>query len=413
MQTFLPYPSFRRSAEVLDDRRLGKQRVEALQILDACLGRTSGWATHPAVAMWRGYEEALVLYGLQVCGAWVRRGYADTVAAKLAVDLPPGWRRPRRLPPWLGDPALHRSHRSALVRKDPAFYGPRFPGVPPDLPYVWPAGAAPEDTMAEGPTVHRIAREQAAALAGRRVAVSSPQGRFATEAARLDGRRLRAVEARGKHLLYRWDGDDVVEVHLGLLGRFDRHAVPPPPPARYVRMRLAGPDAAFDLVAPNQCALRTPAEVDALLARLGPDPLAPGADPDAAWAAIRGRRRPIGALLLDQAAIAGVGNVLRAEALWEAGVHPERAAATLTREDFDRIWGAIARLMEKALAEGRILPAVPPGADPATVPEIETRRVYKRERCGACGGPVETAEVGGRTSYACPRCQPREGFVGT
>jgi hypothetical protein len=145
VQTFLPYASFRRSARVLDDRRLGKQRVEALQILNALHGRSRGWVNHPAVRMWRGYEDALVLYGLVVTREWTRRGFADTVAGKLLAFVPPGWRRPRRAPPWLGDPALHRSHRSALVRKAPAVYGPLFPGVPDDLPYVWPPGprAAP------------------------------------------------------------------------------------------------------------------------------------------------------------------------------------------------------------------------------------------------------------------------------
>lgn len=138
VQTFLPYPDFRASARALDVRRLGKQRVEAMQVLNA-LGRTSGgWINHPAVKMWRGYEDALRLYTCVMCDEWRRLGFADTVREKVLAgcDLPVP--EDVRYPPWLGDPALHRSHQSNLIRKDAAFYGPRFPGVPDDLPYHWP-----------------------------------------------------------------------------------------------------------------------------------------------------------------------------------------------------------------------------------------------------------------------------------
>ncbi|KQX61268.1 MSMEG_6728 family protein [Streptomyces sp. Root1310] len=148
MQTFLPYADFTASAAALDPRRLGKQRVEALQVLRGLTVAGYGWRHHPAVRMWTGYEEALVRYGLEVCGLWTASGRADTCATSLVAGFgrePAGIRSQRRLaeagelPPWLGDPAFHRSHRSALVRKDPEFYAPQFPGVPDDLPYVWPA----------------------------------------------------------------------------------------------------------------------------------------------------------------------------------------------------------------------------------------------------------------------------------
>ncbi|MDR6979185.1 hypothetical protein J2X68_005919 [Streptomyces sp. 3330] len=148
MQTFLPYPDFARSAAALDPRRLGKQRVEALQVLRGLTVAGYGWRHHPAVRMWTGYEEALVRYGLEVCGRWTATGRADTCAASLVTGLgarPADIRAQERLaeagelPPWLGDPAFHRSHRSALLRKDPGFYAALFPGVPDDLPYVWPA----------------------------------------------------------------------------------------------------------------------------------------------------------------------------------------------------------------------------------------------------------------------------------
>ncbi|MFV0131031.1 MSMEG_6728 family protein [Streptomyces sp. HMX112] len=150
MQTFLPFADFSASAAVLDTRRLGKQRVEALQVLRGLTVPGYGWARHPAVRMWTGYEEALVRYGLEMCGVWTAEGRRDTCATTMLADFAahhPG-REVRTqdrlaaegdLPPWLGDPGFHRSHQSALVRKDPGFYRPRFPAVPDDLPYLWPA----------------------------------------------------------------------------------------------------------------------------------------------------------------------------------------------------------------------------------------------------------------------------------
>lgn len=149
MQTFLPYSSFLETAAVLDDRRLGKQRVEALQVLRALTIADYGWQHHPVVAMWAGYEEALACYGLTVCRVWTESGKPDTCATTLRADLQAATEitAPRsqrelegagELPPWLGDVEFHRSHRSALLRKDPEYYGRYFSDVPADLPYVWP-----------------------------------------------------------------------------------------------------------------------------------------------------------------------------------------------------------------------------------------------------------------------------------
>ncbi|RPK75775.1 hypothetical protein EES45_24385 [Streptomyces sp. ADI97-07] len=149
MQTFLPYADFRRSALTLDLRRLGKQRVETIQVLRGLTVPGYGWRHHPAVRMWTGYEEALVRYGLHMCAVWTAGGRADTCAATLRADLSASLGRTTvrsaaalaaaaELPPWLGDETFHRSHRSALVRKDPEYYRPLFPDVPSDAPYVWP-----------------------------------------------------------------------------------------------------------------------------------------------------------------------------------------------------------------------------------------------------------------------------------
>ena len=148
MQTFLPYADFTETARVLDLKRLGKQRVEALQVLRALTVPGYGWRHHPVVRMWKGYEEALTRYGLEICRQWCALGHRDTCAASLTREYQalkhtgaprdqPALARAGALPPWLGDPEVHRSHQSALVRKDPAHYRPLFPYVSDDLPYVW------------------------------------------------------------------------------------------------------------------------------------------------------------------------------------------------------------------------------------------------------------------------------------
>ncbi|MFC7549752.1 MSMEG_6728 family protein [Plantactinospora sp. GCM10030261] len=149
MQTFLPYPDFARTATTLDPRRLGKQRVETIQVLRGLTRPGYGWRNHPAVKMWAGYEEALVRYGLDICAVWRAGGRADTCAATLVTDLAAGCgpslvreqaelAAVGELPPWLGRDDLHLSHRSSLLRKDPDFYRPLFGDIADDLEYVWP-----------------------------------------------------------------------------------------------------------------------------------------------------------------------------------------------------------------------------------------------------------------------------------
>ena len=152
MQTFLPYADFTRSARVLDAKRLGKQRVEVIQVVRALTRPDYGWANHPAVLMWKGHEEALGRYGFVCCEVWTDLGFGDTCAATISADLRAAGvvevrseadlRASGAMPAWLGDDDLHRSHQSSLVRKDPDHYRPHFPDVPDDLPYVWPVRSA-------------------------------------------------------------------------------------------------------------------------------------------------------------------------------------------------------------------------------------------------------------------------------
>lgn len=174
MQTFLPYQDFLQSAQSLDSPRLGKQRVETLQILRALELPEYGWSNHPAVRMWRGFTPALVLYGLVCARAWTQRGHADTTESQIAEFAPEmvtagqdGLRDRGMLPPWLGDQALHRSHRSKLLTKDPDFYRPRFTDAPTGLDYYWPPSVvdAPAQAVPAGRPLW-VVRTESAQIAG-------------------------------------------------------------------------------------------------------------------------------------------------------------------------------------------------------------------------------------------------------
>lgn len=264
--------------------------------------------------------------------------------------------------------------------------------------------------MPEGHTIHRLAREHNRLLAGRAIGAASPQGRFADGAGRLDGRVLRRVEPYGKHLFYRFEGEESLHVHLGLYGTFAAGPLPAPAPRGALRLRLTGPDAYVDLRGPTACELLPPAERRAILARLGPDPLRPAAQPDAAWARIRSSRVPFGALLLDQSVLAGVGNVYRAEVLFRHGIGPHRPGRALGAAEWEALWLDLRTLMRAGVRVGRIV---------TTRREHRERRrgpasredafyVYRRagEPCRVCGTEVRTEPMAARNLYWCPTCQP-------
>ena len=119
MQTFLPYADFHKTAQCLDYKRLGKQRVEAWQILRALRGETKGWVNHPATVMWRNHEQALIQYAIVICEEWIARGYKDTLLPRFKAEV---LTTNPKMPWWLGLKELHRSHQSNLRRKDAVFY---------------------------------------------------------------------------------------------------------------------------------------------------------------------------------------------------------------------------------------------------------------------------------------------------
>ena len=267
--------------------------------------------------------------------------------------------------------------------------------------------------MPEGHTLHRLATSLRDAFAGDVVASGSPQGRFEESAARVDGLRLLEASSRGKHLFVDFEQDLAVHVHLGLYGKFVVRKAPVPDPVGQVRWRLVSGSAYADLRGATACELVTPEARQSILDRLGPDPLDPGADPERAWTRISRSRAPIGGLLMDQAVVAGIGNVYRAEALFRHRLHPLRPGRTLRRGQFAALWDDLVVLLHDGVRAGQIRTLRPEHAAVAKeASKVEGRRVknyvYRRQGqpCLVCGATVRTEELQHRNSFWCPRCQP-------
>ncbi|MEM1422399.1 MAG: DNA-formamidopyrimidine glycosylase family protein [Planctomycetota bacterium] len=265
--------------------------------------------------------------------------------------------------------------------------------------------------MPEGHTIHRLARDHTKWFASQRVRTSSPQGRFEDGAGLLDKKRLRSIEAHGKHLLYRFERAPALHVHLGLYGRFRRLRAPFGEPRGQVRLRLLGDERGFDLVGPSACELLTEEVEGSIRGRLGFDLLRADTDLGALRERVTKSRAAIGRMLLDQSVFAGVGNIFRAEALFEARVHPERKASTLTDDEYDAMVASLTRMMRVGVKYNRIIAITEEeaGGKLGRVTSGERLRIYKAPACPACGGDVRSWDVGARTVYACEACQPLKG----
>ncbi|MCW2602872.1 MAG: glycosylase [Pseudonocardiales bacterium] len=273
--------------------------------------------------------------------------------------------------------------------------------------------------MPEGHALHRLANQQTAQFAGRPVRVSSPQGRFAESAARLDGRNLLRVEAHGKHLFQVFDPRDaIVHIHLGLYGKVAAGTGAPPEAKGALRLRLIGPGADgegqwADLRGATACDLITGPERAAILDRLGPDPLRRGGgtavDGAIAGARIARSRVAIGALLMDQTVLAGVGNVYRAELLFRHRVDPLLPGKLLPPEVWEAMWADLVVLMRAGVRAGRIVTTERAHRDRRTGPPRALDRTYVYRRtglpCRICGTEIATAPMVGRNLFWCPGCQ--------
>jgi len=313
--------------------------------------------------------------------------------------------------------------------------------------------------MPEGHSVHRIARqfERHFVDAGP-VAVSSPQGRFAGDAKLIDGHAMTSAMAVGKQMFLEFDHDLWLRVHLGMYGAWDfagdiavdplspaerggrvvganedspwSIGAPrrtrlrmsesekvqadstewPPPPIGQVRVRLLTPRAVADLRGPTACEVQTPDEVDATIAKLGPDPLV---DPDGEErfvANVKRRAVPIGLLLMDQEVVAGIGNVYRAELLFRARLDPYRLGRDLPEELVRDLWRDWVHLLTVGVETGQMLTIdglSGDALDAAKASRDDRHWVYHRtgEPCRLCGSPIAMAEMAGRNLYWCPKDQ--------
>ncbi|MCL4160260.1 UNVERIFIED_CONTAM: hypothetical protein GTU68_050086, partial [Idotea baltica] len=176
--------------------------------------------------------------------------------------------------------------------------------------------------MPEGHKTHFFAREHSQLLAGQVLKVTSPQGRFRGDARKVSGKILAQVTALGKHMFYEFDSGQIIHIHLGRYGKFRNLACPPPAPVGQVRLRMIGDENTIDLNGPTTCRVIDDELRQQVANKLGPDPLAGGRKADA-WEKIQKSKKPIGAILLDQSVIAGIGNIFRAEILHDVGLSPD------------------------------------------------------------------------------------------
>ena len=262
--------------------------------------------------------------------------------------------------------------------------------------------------MPEGHLIHRIAEQHSQLFAGESTIVESPQGRFSKEAQKLSGSVLEKTDAHGKHLFYHFARDRIIHIHLGLYGKFSLFENPPGPPKGAVRLRMIGRSSGFDLNGPNQCRLINRSQKQMVTDRLGEDPLKSDASPDRVWEKIQTSRRPIGALLLDQNVVAGIGNIYRTEILFLCQINPQTLAVDLTKNQFDEIWQLTCELMELGKQMNRIITRNATATRSTTNPRKTRERfnIYKKPECPNCGKPIYYWTLANRTVYACEYCQP-------
>ncbi len=260
--------------------------------------------------------------------------------------------------------------------------------------------------MPEGHKTHFIARQHHRQLAGEQVKVTSPQGRFQSDARRINGREIESVQAVGKHLFYQFDEKRILHIHLGRYGKFREHALPSPDPVGQVRVRLVSSSSCIDLTGPTTCRVIDACQRVEVEQRLGPDPLAGGRRQEV-WKRISSSSKPIAALLLDQAVVAGVGNIFRAEVLFEVGIDPLTPGDQLSEESFGQLWRSLTRMMRTGLKLGKIVTVTAKEAGmPRTKIEGNARfRVYGHHECPWCGGEIEAVEIAARRLYFCRGCQ--------
>ena len=263
--------------------------------------------------------------------------------------------------------------------------------------------------MPEGNEIHLYASHQAELFAGRPVTVDAPNGRFAEDAKLLSGRRLRSVEAFGKHLLYDFGRGRQLHVHLGLYGKFHDGEMPYPEAKGALRMRFSTRLNWLELRGPTVCEVIDESGRKKLIERIGPDPLRADADLSVATRKVIASRAPIGALLMDQSVVSGIGNIFRAELLFRARLNPLLDGRSINSRTLGKLWKDARLLMRAGMVDRRIVTTRsvdrPHPKDKAR--RGETHYVYRRagQPCFVCGTKILVKEFVGRRLYWCPTCQ--------
>ena len=258
--------------------------------------------------------------------------------------------------------------------------------------------------MPEGHTIHRAARDHRRILAGQQLTVSSPQGRFSEGAILLTGQLCLAVEAFGKHLLYRFKNGNVLHIHLGLFGRIRNRKLPLIEPRGAVRVRLVSDTHIVDINGPTICRVLVGQEILTLIDRIGPDVLRSDADPGLAFNKITKSKAPIGRLIMDQSVMAGIGNIYRSEILWRQAVHPETPGKAIDRQTFDRIWDDAKALLKIGVKYNAIITV--DDTSPSKSRYRERVNIFAKDNCPKCKGAIRRFEINGRRTFVCETCQP-------
>lgn len=269
--------------------------------------------------------------------------------------------------------------------------------------------------MPEGHVIHRLASALTESFGGDPVQVTSPQGRFAFEAERLDGSVLTGAEAVGKHLFISFDVPEpaLVHIHLGLIGKL--FIGPGEPSKGQVRLRITDGRTTAHLHGPQWCRAITRAERDAVVAASGPDPLRADSDPEVGYQRLKRSGKSIAALLMDQKIAAGVGNIFRAEVLFRHRLSPNTPGKDVDRHTWQVIYDDLVGLMHTAVGAGRIDTVVDEHGPDAQgrLPRVDRHGgevyVYRRtgQPCHVCGGEVHSTILEARNLYWCPACQRR------
>ncbi|WP_080792045.1 Fpg/Nei family DNA glycosylase [Corynebacterium pacaense] len=268
--------------------------------------------------------------------------------------------------------------------------------------------------MPEGHVIHRLAREFNSRLRGSELTVTSPQGRFAPEAAEITSHPLRLAEAHGKHLFIDVDAPTprhIIHIHLGLIGtlRFEGESET----RGQVRLHISDGATAANLRGPQWCRLISEVEQAEVIARLGADPIRADADPGPVRVRVQRSGRSIASLLMDQSLFAGVGNIYRAETLFRLGISPFLPGRGLRTAEFTSIWNDLAELMRAGVEAGRI-DTVRPEHTPGAMGRAPRRddhggEVYAYRRqglpCLICGTEIQQRAMEGRNLFWCPTCQ--------